>query len=230
MNLNLCTNSTLYIELCTRSNVQYQDIRNRHYVPNKGCQGQQLHFLIYYNEKCVGIISGASSVYGVLTRDKFFNIPKNQHLKQLYYLPAIINNVVFRLEEHVPNLGTQILKLWRNTCVSLWEKIYKIPVIGFETFVVESDIRKGCMYLADNWVFCGSTFGSTKEHNGLINKSKRKLCSKKLIYCRYVHQKPIIPTVPYVSSWRSETSEQKNRAKHITNLKNSLIGSKYYKT
>jgi len=32
----------------------------------------------------------------------------------------------------------------------LWEDLYGVPVIGFETFVVEEDWRKGTLYRADN--------------------------------------------------------------------------------
>ena len=102
------------LEFCKRTHPTYQDIRNRHYIPNNGTHGQQIHFLVHHNDSIVGIISGASSVYGVESRDKFFNIPSDQEIKQRYYLPAIINNVVFRLEYHEPNLGTQVLSKWRK--------------------------------------------------------------------------------------------------------------------
>ena len=83
-----------------RTNKLYQEIRDRHYVANRGTQGQQIHFLITDNNCPIGIISGASSVYGVKARDNFFNIPNDQEIKQKFYLPAIVNNTVFRLELH----------------------------------------------------------------------------------------------------------------------------------
>lgn len=43
---------------CKRSCPAYQDIRNRHYIPNHGAIGQQLHYLIYLDNEIVGIISG----------------------------------------------------------------------------------------------------------------------------------------------------------------------------
>ncbi len=80
-------------------------------------------------------------------------------------------------------------------------------MIGFETFVVEEDYRKGTLYKADNWTFVGETFGSTKTHNGLINKSERLITNKKLIYCKWNSKKPIIPIIKYISSWRNQTEE-----------------------
>ena len=158
----------ILLEVCKRSDKHYQDIRDRHYVPNRGTHGQQIHFLIWYKDKLVGIISGASSVYGVKARDKFFQIPSDQKVKQKLYLPAIINNTVFRLEHHEPNLATRVLSKWRKTITILWDKLYGVPVLGFETFVVEEDWRKGTIYKADNWSSLGVTAGSTKVHRRSI--------------------------------------------------------------
>lgn len=215
------------LEICKLTNPIYQDFRNRHYVENHGCHGQQIHFLIHYKNEICGIISGASSVYGVYGRDNFFKIPKDRHLKEKYYLPAIINNVVFRLENHEKNLATKILSKWRNTITQLWENIYDIEVIGYETFVVETDTRKGYLYKADNWKYCGITKGSTKKHKGLKNKSIRLSTEPKLIYCKWKNNIPITPKKEYKSSWRMETTEEKARHKKITELKKQLLGKKF---
>jgi hypothetical protein len=206
-----------------RDNKQYQEIRNRHYVENNGTHGQQIHFLITDNSLPIGIISGASSVYGVKSRDEFFCIPKDKTVKQKLYLPALINNTVFRLELHEKNLATQILSQWRKTISKMWEYVYDIPVIGFETFVVEENWRKGTLYKADNWTFVGETFGSTKKHNGLGNKQERIATNKKLIYCKWNSKRPIIPKTEYISSWKNETEEEKNRNKLIKIRKNELL-------
>ena len=119
---------------CKRTDLTYQEIRNRHYVPNRGTHGQQLHYLIKLDGQVVGIISGASSVWAVKSRDEYFGLDKNN---KKVALPSIINNVVFRLEVHIPNLATQVLKTWRNRISQDWENRYKVKVHGFETFVVE---------------------------------------------------------------------------------------------
>ena len=75
------------LEFCKSSDPRYQDIRDRHYVPNHGTQGQQLHFIIHYKNQVVGIISAASSVYAVKARDDYFQIPKD--IKQRKFKIAI---------------------------------------------------------------------------------------------------------------------------------------------
>ena len=215
------------LEFCERSDPRYQDIRNRHYVENRGCHGQQLHFLILLDGRVAGIISAASSVYGVESRDAFFKIPKDKERKQQYYLSAIVNNVVFRLEEHHPNLATRVLALWRRTVSELWELMYEVPVIGFETFVVETDTRKGSLYKADTWSFVGRTKGNTKVHTvGLNTSHTRADTEPKLVYCRW-RKRPVVPMVRYVSSWRAETPEEKQRAKQIRELRKSLVGRRF---
>lgn len=215
------------LEYVKRSDPRYQAIRNRHYIPNRGTHGQQLHFLILLEGRLIGIISGASSVYGVAARDAFFNIPSDAKIKQRYYLPAIINNTVFRLEEHRPNLATQVLAKFRRVVARLWEELYQVPVIGFETFVIETPTRKGALYKADNWTLVGQTKGSTKQHRGLENKSTRVQTEEKLIYCRWIQQDAIIPTVAYQSSWRAETLEEKARKKRIEIQKKEWLGTRF---
>lgn len=215
----------LELEICKFTDSRYQAFRDRHYVPNEGTHGQQIHFLIHYNGANVGIISGAAAVYSVKARDDFFGITKEN---RKLYLPAIINNTVFRLEFHEKNLATKVLALWRPLIAQLWEEIYGIRVIGFETFVVEESYRKGALYKADNWSFLGVTAGSTKRHEkGLTVDFTRVKTQPKLIYCRWVKTRTPKPTTEYVSSWRNETPEEKERAKRLSKLKAELVGKKY---
>lgn len=189
---------------CKRTDPEYQSIRDRHYVPNRGCHGQQLHYLIKIDFDTVGIISGASSVWAVKSRDIFFGLTKDNKRKGL---PSIINNVVFRLERHEKNLATQILSLWRKTIAIDWEKKYGVSVYGFETFVIENDIRKGALYKADNWVFLGETAGSTKAHKGLENKSTRSETCKKLIFAKKIKGRSL--STEYTPTWNLHSAKKK---------------------
>ena len=71
-------------------------------------------------------------------------------------------------------------------------------------------------------VFLGSTKGSTKRHNGLKEKSTRVETSVKMLYC--IKTKKKSPTSDYVSSWRAETKEEKDRAKRINKYKKEILG------
>jgi hypothetical protein len=217
----------LHLEFCTRSDMRYQDIRDRHYVPNKGSCGQQIHFLIHHKGDIAGIISGGSAVYATQARDEFFHITKNSRET---VLNGIINNIVFRLEKGEDNLATRCLSMWRSITAYLWEALYEVKVFGFETFVVETDFRKGTLYKADNWEFQGETSGSTKSHEGVGltgGSSKRQKIIPKLTFCRWHnnHRKPI--ESDYSSSWRCCTREEKARAKRLSTMRKSCLGQQF---
>ena len=189
------------LEKCKRTHPEYQDIRDRHYIPNNGAVGQQLHYLVKLKEdgkyKTVGIISGGSAAYAVKSRDDFFGITKEN---RKVALNGIVDNTVFRLEVRKPNLGTQVLAMWREQVAKDWLRIYGVHVAGFETFIIESNQRKGAMYKADNWTFVGETSGSTKKHeHGIQNMYERQEVCKKLVFCKWV-KGGTLPT-EYLAVW-----------------------------
>ena len=104
--------STLHIDLalCQRTHPAYVMFRDRHYIRNSGCHGQQLHYLVMIDGMLHGILSGASAVYGVRTRDQFFGLSKEKDLRHAQ-LSSIICNVVYRLENAPRNAATQALAL-----------------------------------------------------------------------------------------------------------------------
>jgi hypothetical protein len=144
------------------------------------------------------------------------------------------------------------LSKFRKVSALLWKKLYGVEVIGFETFVIENDRRKGALYKADNWVYLGETKGNTKSHNndrrkgalykadnwvylgetkgntkshnGLTNKAQRRSTEIKLIFA--IKTKNKIPTSDYVSSWRASTEEEKKRAKNIVKFRKELLGKR----
>lgn len=199
------------LQMCKRSNLAYQEIRDRHYVPNHGAVGQQLHYLIYLGEEIAGIISGGGAAYAVGPRDVYFGITKeNRNVA----LNGIVDNTVFRLEKNLPNLGTQILKLWRNRVIVDWEEKYGVKVAGFETFVVEEEYRKGAVYKADNWDYVGETQGTTKFHQHGIEKSFQRMnVGKKMIFCKRVTGVEL-PT-EYHATWNAKKAIMESQVKML---------------
>ena len=167
--------------LCSRSDIQYQEIRNRHYVSNNGTIGRQLHYKIKYDGELVGIITGASAVWACKPRDDYFGITKENRQNTIN---KIICNTVFRLENNVKNLGSQILSKWRKQVIKDWTERYREPPIGYETFIFGEN-RFGALYKADNWNYCGDTKGSAKcKPHGAYNKGERKITEIKMCFCK----------------------------------------------
>ena len=185
---------------CKSTSAPYKEIRDRHYIPNNGAVGQQLHYLILLDNEVVGIISAGSAAYAVGERDKFFGITKDNRKAALN---SIVDNTVFRLEKNLPNLGTQILALWRKTVQADWKKEYGVAVAGFETFIIENSRRKGALYMADNWTYVGETSGSTKQHQHGINYTfERKKVCKKLVFCKWVKGGTL--STEYYPTWNNQ--------------------------
>jgi len=171
------------LELCSRTDPRYENIREDHYIENHGCIGQQAHFLIYYKDEIAGIISGASPVYSTSSRDEFFGLNKDNRDE---FLQGIVNNTVFRLENHEWGLASRVMELWRNIVPHVWYEKYGVVVYGFETFVIETPKRRGTLYKKDNWTLVGTTAGHTKVRNGIENPADNwKDVTPKLVLCRW---------------------------------------------
>ena len=210
------------LALCQRTHPAYLDFRDRHYISNSGCHGQQLHYLIMIDGRLHGILSGASAVYGVKSRDEFFGIAKERELRHAQ-LSSIICNVVYRLENAPRNAATQALALWRKRIAADWEALYQVKVAGFETFVIEGSHddrerictdrhRTGALYRADNWEMLGVTAGNTKVHStaassgGMGAAHTRKQVCRKLIFAKKV--KNVALATSYQSTWRDPIAQK----------------------
>lgn len=207
--------------MCQRTDPLYLQYRNRHYIPNSGCHGQQLHYLVLCDGVQIGVISGASAVYGVKARDQFFGIAPDAATRKTQ-LCSIINNVVYRVEGAPRNVPSQALALWRKRIAADWEWLYQVRVAGFETFVIEEELedgrtRSGALYRADNWEMLGLTAGNTKSHaakdgaGGLEAAHTRKEVCRKLIYARKVKGVPLATS--YVATWQDKELQKAVQAR-----------------
>ncbi len=204
----------LYLEICSATDPKYSDIRSRHYVVQKGTHGQQVHFLVWYKGKVVGIISGASAVFATGPRDQFFEIDKDNRTK---CLNGIVDNVVFRLEHNEPNLASQVLALWEKSVAQVWEQLYEVKVFGFETFIVADDrARNGASYRAAGWIKTGETSGTPIKDT----------------YCKWARGFSAPVESDYQPSWKAATKdgtpEEKAIAKRIRTTRRQLLGAKFF--
>lgn len=170
---------------CERGEDVYNLIRDKHYAGNGKIVGRQKHYLVYvvkpYNA-LIGIITGASPPRIMKVRE-YFGLSQSDNYQ------GIIQNSVFRLEHNEPNLGSQILALWRKRVVKDFEEKWGQEIIGFCTFIggtvdnePDSQRRNGVTYLADIWKCIGETKGF-KSTRGAHLSTK---VDKKLIFCRKV--------------------------------------------
>ena len=128
-----------------------------HYPQSKGIVGRQINYIIYDGHSPIGIISGASPPLNYSIFRKYFNIDND-----LQFLNNNVYRIVTKTDDK--NLGTKILKIFRNKIFEDYYNKYKTNLIGLVTFVEPP--RTGAIYKADNWEFLGKTQGITVRRKG----------------------------------------------------------------
>lgn len=128
-----------------------------HYPKSKGIVGRQLNYLIYNEQKPIGIIGCASPPLNYKLFRAYFNTTNEK---------LFVNNNVYRIVNRNGdrNLGTKILKLFRNTIQKDYLDNYNDYLLGIVTFVEPP--RTGAMYKADNWDYIGMTQGVEVKRRG----------------------------------------------------------------
>lgn len=147
----------IHLQISNKSDGQVRSLMEIHYSHPKGFVGRQIIYKIYDDYKFLGAIAGGSATQHLPGRDEFFG--------DSFKLNQVINNTFFHLlPTDLKNVGTQVLKLWRQKVVEDWVKFYEEDVIGFETLVELP--RTGALYKADNWIYTGTTKGFTCRRVG----------------------------------------------------------------
>jgi len=130
-----------------------------HYPKSKGIVGRQLNYLIVRGNQILGIIGANSPPLNYKLFREYFGVDNDM---------VFLNNNVFRLIVHEKNLGTRVLKLFRNRIKKDYKSEYGDELIGLVTFVEPP--RTGAVYKADNWDYLGMTEGKRCTRRGNLGK------------------------------------------------------------
>lgn len=155
-----------------------------HYPGSKGIMGRQINYLIYIFQRPVGIIGINSPPLNYKKFVKYFNISnyvKGESEK------LFVNNNVFRIviKPNDKNIGTKILKLFRQTIVIDYKNSYGEDLMGIITFVEPP--RNGAIYKADNWDYLGMTEGVSVKRLGSLDDWTNKQYSTGV--CKHIYAK-----------------------------------------
>lgn len=152
------------IELVTTKE-QKQEVKHiietyHSYVASAASVGRRIDWLIYDTQEgslpeCIGMIGLGSSVYPP-PKDLLRKVGLSKDEYRLVF-NNFANNWRFCLKKKVPNAGTQILKLVRNSCQKIWKEKYGDDLHHLLTFVAGGNT--GAVYKADNWEVIGETAG-----------------------------------------------------------------------
>ena len=149
--------------------LQVKNIIEKHhsYVPSARSVGRRIDWLIFHPDhenafgipQAVGMIGVGSSVYpppkDLLT---YVGMTKSEYKDNFN---SFSNNWRYCMTTHIPNAGSQILKLLRRHAPIEWKKKYGDDLNYILTFVGGGN--NGAVYRADNWKMVGETAGLPKH-------------------------------------------------------------------
>ena len=133
-----------------------ETITNYHsYVPSTSSVGRRIDWVVFNDDKPIGMIGIGSSVYPPPK-----DILKHTKLSIKEYknkFNSFANNCRFCMRESIRNAGTQILKELRRQAPLYWKQKYNDDLLYLITFVAGGN--NGAVYKADNWSQIGQTSG-----------------------------------------------------------------------
>ena len=125
------------------------------YVPSTSSVGRRIDWVVFNDDKPIGMIGIGSSVYPPPK-----DILKHTKLSIKEYknkFNSFANNWRFCMREKIRNAGTQILKELRRQAPLYWKQKYNDDLLYLITFVAGGN--NGAVYQADNWSQIGQTSG-----------------------------------------------------------------------
>ena len=151
------------------------------YVPSNSSVGRRIDWLIYHSEHTnafgieepVGMVGIGSSVYPP-PKDilRYVGMTKSEYKDNFN---SFANNWRYCLTKSIPNLGSQVLKKFRESALLEWKNKYNDDLKYIITFVGGGN--NGAVYKADNWELIGETAGLPKHKSSSMkwdNKDKLK--------------------------------------------------------
>jgi len=174
----VCFTNGLRLQKVRKGNKLFASLYLEHYPHSKGIVGRQLNYIVWNDNKIVGIIGANSPPLNYKKFREYFNTEDEK---------CFLNNNVFRIIRSKKNQATQVLRLFRNTIKKEYKERYGDEIIGLITFVEPP--RTGSIYKADNWDYLGLTQGISVtrqgNHGKWMNKeykegTKKHIFAKKL--------------------------------------------------
>ena len=129
------------------------------YVPTTASVGRRVDWVVFYQDKPVGMIGIGSSVYPP-PKDilKYVGMDIKTYKENFN---SFANNWRFCMRKKIKNVGTRVLKELRRQAIPYWREKYGNELKYLITFVAGGN--NGAVYKADNWKMIGETAGLPKH-------------------------------------------------------------------
>lgn len=145
-------------------------ISQYHYLGYCHPVGKHLKYIVYSHGRPIACFSWSSAPRHLGSRDRFIGWSPEDRRKNIHLL-AYNSRFLILPWIRCAHLGSHLLARMAKVLPLDWKKIYNHPIYFLETFV-DTEIFKGTVYQAANWIYLGRTTGRGKnDHTNKPNRS-----------------------------------------------------------
>jgi len=141
-------------------------VKYHSYVASARTVGRCIKYLIYYDDELVGTFWLGSGFKPTPKAILNYFDKSQKEFDSMFNM--IADNKRFCMIKHIPNLGSQILKVIRNRAKKDWYERYGDDLVAILTTI--GDGKRGAVYLADNWKKIGETAGLPSDRKSVSMK------------------------------------------------------------
>ena len=145
-------------------------IEHHHYLGYCHPVGEQLKFIVYFNQRPIACLAWSSAARHIGCRDRFIGwsaAGRKEHI----HLMAYNSRFLILPWVRVQSLASHILGRVAKLLSAHWHNVYHHGIYYLETFV-DKDRFVGTCYKAANWIYLGDTTGRGKnDHTNTVNRS-----------------------------------------------------------
>lgn len=136
-------------------------LQHHHYLGYSQPVGEHLKFMVYAQDRPVGLFAWSSAARHLGPRDRYLGWASTLRRQNIRFLAY---NTRYLIPEwvQVPHLASHLLSRMTRMLSDEWQKAYGHPVHFAETFV-DTTRHRGTCYRAANWKFLGRTQGRGKD-------------------------------------------------------------------
>lgn len=138
-----------------------------HYLGYRQGTGEQLKYVISWQNRSLAAIGFAAAAWRVASRDRFIGWDERARRQNLHF---VVNNHRFLILPwvRIANLASWILAQVTRRLRQDWQAQYAHDIVLVETFVEKSRFHGTC-YRAANWICVGETVGRGRNDRSNTN-------------------------------------------------------------
>jgi hypothetical protein len=146
-------------------------IEQYHYLGYCHPVGEQLKYIVYFEQRPVACLAWSSAPRHIGCRDRFIGWSADARMRHIH-LMAYNSRFLILPWLHVRFLASHLLGAMAKLISAHWQALYDHPIYYLETFI-DKERFAGTCYQAANWLYLGDTTGRGK--NDQTNKVNRSI-------------------------------------------------------